>query len=103
MTRTHRTFFPLARMVLALSLGAALVTPALAQSGSRAERLQAKLSERFAAADQDHDGRLTKAEAEGGMPFVARNFEQIDSAGKGSLSQDDITAWIAAKAAQRHY
>jgi Ca2+-binding EF-hand superfamily protein len=98
-----RTIFPAVRIAVALAMGAALATPALAQSGSRAERLQAKLSERFAAADQDHDGRLTKAEAEGGMPFVARNFEQIDSAGKGSLSQDEITAWMATKASHRSH
>lgn len=96
-----RTLFPVVRIAIALVMGAALSPPVLAQSVSRAERLQAKLSERFAAADQDHDGRLTKAEAQGGMPFVARNFEQIDRAGKGRLSQDEITAWIAAKAAQR--
>ena len=76
---------------------------ASAQSASRAERLHAKLSERFAAADQNRDGRLSKAEAEGGMPFVARNFDQIDQAGKGSLSQDEITAWIAARAAERSH
>lgn len=91
------------RAVIALALGTALAMSASAQSASRAERLHAKLSERFAAADQNHDGRLSKAEAEGGMPFVARNFEQIDQAGKGSLSQDEITAWIAARAAERSH
>jgi Ca2+-binding EF-hand superfamily protein len=86
---------------MALLLAVVFSGPALAQGSERAERLQARLAERFAAADQDRDGRLTRAEAEAGMPFVHRNFEQIDSAGQGSLSQDDILAWMATQAAAR--
>jgi len=72
-----------------------------AQQASRLDKFQARLAERFSAADQDHDGWVTRAEAEAGMPFVARNFDQIDAKGQGRLSQDDILAFLASRAAQR--
>lgn len=85
----------------ALVLLASMTVPAFAQSASRTERLQARLDERFKTADADQDGRLTRAEAEAGMPFVFRHFDEIDGAGAGSLSRDEIVAWMAAQAAAR--
>jgi len=72
-----------------------------AQQGNRVEQFQAKLNERFGAADQDKDGWITRAEADAGMPFVARHFDQIDTQSKGRLSRDDIVAYIASRAAER--
>jgi len=82
--------------VLMLGLGVAH-----AQQANRAQQFQAKLAERFGAADQDKDGWITRAEADAGMPFVARHFDQIDTQSKGRLSQDDIVAYIASRAAER--
>src|SRR5262245_10174649 len=39
---------------------------------------QAKRDERFTSADTNKDGKLTREEAEKGMPGVARRFDQID-------------------------
>lgn len=89
-------FVLVATMLFALSLGAAR-----AQGASRIEQFQARLDERFGAADQDKDGWVTRAEAEAGMPFVARHFDQIDTQGKGRLSKDDIVAYVAERASQR--
>jgi len=74
---------------------------ALAQQPSRVEQFQARLTERFAAADQDKDGWITRAEADAGMPFVARHFDQIDTQSKGRLSRDDIVAYMASRAGER--
>jgi Ca2+-binding EF-hand superfamily protein len=56
--------------------------------------------ERFAAADTDHDGMLTKAEAQKGMPFVAKHFDEIDTAKAGKVSAADITKFIEARRAK---
>ncbi|MGW8134101.1 hypothetical protein [Sphingomonas zeae] len=47
---------------------------------------------RFAAADADHDGKLTIAEAKKGLPRIAANFAKIDSAKKGYLTLDEVLA-----------
>ena len=49
----------------------------------RRQELQQTLQERFAGADPNLDGQLTREEANGNMPLVARHFEEIDAAGKG--------------------
>lgn len=85
-----------AAMTFTLAFGVAY-----AQQASRAEQFQAKLAERFGAADRDKDGWITRAEADAGMPFVARHFDQIDTQAKGRLSQDDIVAYIASRAGER--
>ncbi|MEC5216602.1 hypothetical protein RCH09_001554 [Actimicrobium sp. GrIS 1.19] len=52
----------------------------------------AMLEQRFKAADKDHDGKLTRAEAEGGMPRVAKNFDRLDQEKKGYLTLDQLTS-----------
>lgn len=62
-----------------------------------AERLKSMIDhakERFAAADADHDGALTKAEAEKGMPFVAKHFDKIDTKQTGKVSLADVTKYM---------
>jgi Ca2+-binding EF-hand superfamily protein len=48
------------------------------------------LEKRFKMADKDSDGKLTRAEAEAGMPLIARNFDRIDTSKKGYLTLDEI-------------
>ena len=58
--------------------------------------------ERFAAANTTNDGKLTQAQAEAGhMPRVAKNFEAIDTAHHGYVTEDDITAYTRAQRAAR--
>ena len=47
---------------------------------------------RFNAADKNHDGKLTLAEAKAGMPRVAEHFSYIDSDGRGYVTLDQILA-----------
>ena len=51
-----------------------------------------QIAERFAAADTNHDGQLTLAEAEAGMPRVAANFGAIDADGSGTVTLAEIEA-----------
>ena len=102
----------LMRAGVALALGATALlaeaqTPpaapatAGAPSDARIARLQGALQKRFAAADANHDGRLTRQEAEGHMPWVASHFEAIDTAHAGSVSLQDIEAYAAQQKARR--
>lgn len=66
-----------------------------------AQQMRAKLTERFTAADANHDGKLTREEADAKMPMVARNFAQIDKAHKGYVTLEDIQAFSRDKMAER--
>jgi hypothetical protein len=56
----------------------------------------ARLKRRFDAADVQRSGVLTRAQAErAGLGFVARRFEQIDRAGRGAVSFDDLQRYLA--------
>lgn len=67
-----------------------VASPAFAQS-----TMQQKLEARFAAADVDHDGKLTRAEAQTGMPRVAQHFDEIDSAHVGYVTLPQIEQFAA--------
>lgn len=54
-----------------------------------------KLEARFAAADVDHDGKLTKAEAQAGMPLLAEHFDEIDSTHQGYVTLAQIEQYVA--------
>ena len=79
----------------------ALAPAAHAQSpnAARVQQMEAELQKRFAAADLDHDGRITRAEAQAGMPLVFQYFDEIDVARTGSLTLAQIAAFARAKAA----
>jgi hypothetical protein len=67
------------------------------------ERLNQFLETRFAAADKNHDGKLTLQEARGGMPGVAKNFNLIDTDHKGYVTLDEIKAAASKRLAELHY
>ncbi len=71
----------IAAFVIALALSARAET-------SRDEQID----ERFAAADTNHDGQLTLAEAQAGMPRVAANFDKIDADKSGTVTLAEIKA-----------
>ena len=83
--------------ILAAALSAA--TGAHAQAGNRQQARQ-QLEQRFAAADADHDGKLTKAEAQAGMPRLAAHFDEIDSAHAGAVTLRQIERWLMARKRQ---
>lgn len=66
---------------------------AQAPDAGRAEQMRAELHKRFVAADTNVDGRLTRDEARGKMPWVYRNFDAIDSAHTGSVTMAQIEAY----------
>ena len=78
------------KRIILMLVAALLVSPAFAQD-ARMQQLQS----RFEAANTNHDGKLTKAEAQAGMPLVAKNFDQIDAAHKGYVTLDDIAQFAA--------
>jgi hypothetical protein len=53
---------------------------------------QAQQEERFKRADANKDGRLTREEANKGMPVVSRNFDQIDANKDGAVTLEEIAA-----------
>ena len=63
--------------------------------------MQAKRDERFSLADANKDGRLTREEAQKGMPMVARRFDEIDANKDGVITKEELAAAQKARAAQR--
>lgn len=55
----------------------------------------ATLKSRFAAADKNGDGKLTREECEAGMPRIYRGFDKIDSDKKGYITLDQIITFVA--------
>jgi len=62
---------------------------------------QAKRDERFSSADANKDGKLTREEADKGMPGIARRFDQIDTNRDGTISKEEMAAAGKARAEQR--
>lgn len=100
MNASHR---PWIRTVAVLVLTAAASSGVLAQAAERGRgrEMAAEVKKRFAAADVNQDGRLTKEEAKNGMPNVYKNFDEIDKSKTGSVTLADIAAFARDKAAAR--
>ncbi|MDG2525282.1 EF-hand domain-containing protein [Stenotrophomonas sp. HITSZ_GD] len=64
------------------------------------ERL-AQAAERFRAADTNHDGQISRAEADASLPRIAKRFDQLDADGNGQLSADEFREAMARARAQR--
>lgn len=70
---------------------------AQAQNGQRVP-----LAQRFEAANITHDGCLTQQQAmAGGLRGIARNFSQIDTAGRGCVTLDQIEVFNQQRRAMR--
>jgi len=69
-------------------LGGQITAQAQTQMSAEDKEIIAK----FKAADKNHDGKLTLAEAQAGMPRVAEHFSYIDSQGRGYVTLDQILA-----------
>lgn len=68
---------------------------------ARTDALRSELKQRFASADTNGDGRLSRDEAKSGMPRVYRNFDAIDSAHAGSITLAQIEAYVASQRGKR--
>lgn len=55
----------------------------------------AELKDKFAKADKNGDGKLTRAEADAGMPRIARAFDKIDAQKAGTITLPEILAFVA--------
>jgi hypothetical protein len=64
----------------------AISTPAHADDASRNKEIQ----ERFAKCDTNHDGKLSRKEANGCMPRVYDHFSRIDQQNKGFVTVLEI-------------
>ena len=87
--RTHSRF-----LILAAAL--AVAVPAAAQTGLgyMAKKLDIAVKN-FDAADRNHDGLLSKEEAQkGNVPFIAKHFDQIDREHRGQVSKDDVANYM---------
>lgn len=83
-----------ARAMLALALAAALPTALPAQQGlNELGRNMKMLDKNFDAADRNHDGMLTRQEAQA-VPFIARHFDAIDLHHRGEVSKQDVHAYV---------
>lgn len=88
----------LRKLLILLVFGACVSAPlpAAAQSGlgSIVDSVN-RLDKNFDAADRNHDGLLSKDEAEAGhVAFIAKNFDAIDTSKRGLVSKDDVHAYI---------
>ncbi len=82
-----------ARLLACLTVSV-LLTLVSAQSEIDPDTL-ATLKSRFAAADKNGDGELTREECEAGMPRIYRGFDQIDSGKKGYITLDQIITFVS--------
>ena len=101
MKRSSRAW---ARCAAVWVLAAAASAGAFAQAASEpghGREMAAELKKRFVAADVNQDGLLSREEAKAGMPYVYRNFDQIDTAKTGQVSMAEITAFFRTRAAAR--
>ena len=69
--------------------------------GRDPEKMREMFEQRFKKADTNNDGKLTKAEAEAGMPRVAKNFDAIDANKDGLVTQQEIGASMQQRAAAK--
>ncbi|WP_321916360.1 MULTISPECIES: EF-hand domain-containing protein [unclassified Paraburkholderia] len=75
--------------------------PTSAANSARVERMMAQLQGRFAAANTTHDGKLTREQAQAGMPMVAQHFDEIDAQKAGFVTLAQIEDFMRARAAAR--
>ena len=87
------------KRVAAFMIAVAVASAAFSQTSppdDRKQRAIAELKKRFAAADTNGDGKLTREEASGKMPRVFEHFDEIDKDKHGYVTIDDILAFMAA-------
>jgi len=74
----------------------------MAAGDDRRAQIQARLEERFAQADVNADGKLSKDEAKEKMPRVYASFDKIDTEHSGYVTLKQIEQYLAGMAGKRH-
>ncbi len=64
------------------------------------EQFHQRAQERFRQADKNGDGALSRAEAEAGMPRLAKDFDASDANKDGKVTQEELRAYGAKRHAQ---
>lgn len=83
-------------LILAFAGNAAAETslvPSLDQDGHKgdiARLAKEKAMSKFDGADMNKDGKLSKEELAGSMPYLAKNFEKVDADKDGYLSWEEF-------------
>jgi hypothetical protein len=78
-------------ITLSLAAGSAMAQTGLGYLANKADVAM----KNFEAADRNHDGLLSKEEAQAGKtPFIAKHFEQIDREHRGQVSKEDVAAYV---------
>jgi len=99
----NRTLPWLAAVALVGTLHGAFANEAsndAAPSPERVARMKAQFDKRFADADTDHDGKLSRQEAQK-MPRVARHFDEIDTGKTGFVTKEQVQAKVMEMAGER--
>jgi len=91
-----KTFRTLSSIALVAALLAGNAAQAQSASAPSAESMKQQIQDRFTKADADHDGKLSRAEAQAGMPRVAAKFDEIDAAHSGFVTLEQILKFAAA-------
>ncbi|WP_316149337.1 EF-hand domain-containing protein [Cupriavidus sp. BIC8F] len=58
---------------------------------------KARISERFKIADTNHDGKLSREEAQAGAPVIYKHFDKIDVKKSGYVTERQIGAYWTSK------
>ena len=96
-----RASFRVGYLIAILSFATVASFPAMGADNDLAAQMKAKLEERFAKADVNGDGKLSKDEAKAGMPRVYANFDSIDTAQAGYVTLEQIETYLMQKARHR--
>jgi hypothetical protein len=91
----------LAAMLLCCASTITFAQSAAPQGGNpqRMERMAQQLQMRFSNANTTHDGKLTKQQAQAGMPMVAQHFDEIDTQKAGYITLPQIAAFMRERGA----
>lgn len=82
-------------IIAAVVLGI-LPIASIAQTGlNQVARGVRQMDKNFDVADKNHDGKLTRQEAQSGStPFIANHFDAMDTGRKGYVTKADVHAYI---------
>ena len=91
----------LAAMLLCCACTLTFAQSAAPQGGNpqRMERMAQQLQTRFSNANTTRDGKLTKQQADAGMPRVAQHFDEIDTQKAGYITLPQIEAFMQERGA----
>ncbi len=84
------------RLVLATLVALAAAASVHAQTGLGGITNQYQnIAKNFDIADKNHDGLLTKDEAEKGpVPFIRAHFDEIDKTHRGAVSKQEVADYV---------